>query len=150
MGFGVIALLILLLSFGLHAQEPTPNDRVQDTASVARDARQEGKIDEVRDTANAAQDSATAAGNRAQDVQSAMNSRAIDSIQEQDINDRQFMAYILLAFFGVLTALWLMLRGVVTRLNKATVTLVARTEMLEAHIQETTPWVVEAYQKNRD
>lgn len=175
LGALLLGFVIVLLVCAPVANAQTSNDQqqdrkaattnaIQDRAVVADQIRQDD-ADEVRDLQIASSvKTATDAENRVQDavmnasnvqqrqntVKLASTAARVEAVEEQSITDRQFMAFLAMAIGGMLFALWLMQRGSAKRLENAAKTLVERTEMLEAHIAETTPAVIAAYKKTRE
>jgi len=105
-----VALLMLLLAFGLHAQEPTKTDAAQNRAVAKDQVRQ--------DKADARQNVAVKADNAVQDAKIAKVAGRVDAI-----SDRQFMLVMTGVIALLLVAIWLLLQRGASRQHAASVKL---------------------------
>ena len=119
-----VALLLLLLTFGLHAQEPTRNDAKQDRAVVNDQVRQ--------DKADSRQNVAVAADNAAQDAKIAKVAGRVDAI-----SDRQFMLVMTGVIALLLVAIWLLLQRGAARQHAASVKLQGVADILMERTEST-------------
>lgn len=140
----------------------TSNDKIQDIAVVKDQKRQDRRVDR-RDAAtlleNTKRDDITMKQNVASAIIAAQvlrttevvsaNVATLKAVHDQALSDRQFMLILTGFVAAMLFAVWAMAHRGSVKIQKAADVLIDRTILLEGHIQETTPWVVEAYKTNK-